>query len=392
MFKLYRKNMFKNTIVSPEGVTPEAEAVKNVCINYNTYLILTPMFKSLLSSYLSKNSKYIVSSEDLKMGFYFNYIELNLKFKVPLTALFNTNDKLQGILGIAFSTAQDCPSNKRGLCQLPDGELCYAVKGERQGSKKPHNYLMGMGSYYNGLLASYYFSRFYNSLDLRTSFKEYCNYFNIDTLRFNLKGDFRGTKDIKSLEYIAHMGLNLTGYTARDDLRQYLFDLINNHDNIILNGSNIMYNNHFKAVDNIQQYLTAPHQCLGGCLKNGCLNCYRLKGVVISVLIHGSGAGVTLNTEANREFICSILKYANININPEALAKSKDLYKKLKAIFKTEGHYKSVPEAFKKIDKKGNVSFKSQGAIIEYLRYIIHINHLDIKAPEASATKGEAIL
>lgn len=385
MFKLYQKNMFKNNVVSPSGVTPEAEAVKKVTVNYNTYLMLTPVFKSLISSYLSKNSKYILSGNDLKHDFYFNYFEGDLFFKVPLTAIFGTNQKIEGILGIAFSTAKDCPSNKRGLCQLPDGELCYAIKGERQGSKKPANYLMGMGSYYNGLLSEYYFKRFYNSSKVRTIFKNYCTYYQVDTLRFNLKGDFKNTKDIKSLEYIAQMGLSLTGYTARDDLRAYLFDLINNNTNIILNGSNIMYNNLFNAVDNIKEYLSAPHQCLGGCLKNGCLNCYKLKNIVITVLIHGSGAGVTLNTEANRLFISKVLKTEGLYISPEALAKSKDLYKKLKAIFKAEGYYKSVPEAFKKLDKNGNDTFKSQGAIIEFLRLIIYKNNISLKTSGTEA-------
>ena len=390
MFDLYQKNMFNNKIVNASGITPEAEAVKNININYNTYLMLTPVFKAMIASYLTPSSKYIVSPKDLKMGFYFKYWEGELFIQVPLSAVFNTNDKIRGIVGIAFSTAQDCPSNKRGLCQLPDGELCYAVKGERQGSKKPANFLMGMGSYYNGLLSEYYFKRFYCSYKLRALFYQYCKYYSVDTLRFNLKGDFKNTADIACIEYIADMGLKLTGYTARDDLRESLFDLINAHDNIILNGSNIMYNNHFKAVDNIQAYLSAPHQCLGGCLKNGCLNCYKLKGVVITVLIHGSGAGVQLNTEDNRVFISSVLKHAGIIIKPEALATSKDLYKKLKAIFKAKGYYSLVPEAFKKLDKNGNDTFKSQGAIIEYLRYLIFKYNIDIKAPEASGLKGEA--
>ena len=370
--------MFNNNVVSPAGVTPVAEVVKKVNVNYNTYLMLTPVFKALIASNLADNSKYIINKTDLKKGFYFNYWEGNLFYKVPLSAIFNTNDKIRGILGIAYSTAQDCPSNKKGLCQLPDGELCYAVKGERQGSKKPANYLMGMGSYYNGLLSEYYFKKFYNSHHIRETFKNYCIYYQVDTLRFNLKGDFKDIKDIKSLEYIAQMGLSLTGYTARDDLRAYLFDLINNNTNIILNGSNIIYNNLFNATDNIREYLTAQHQCRGGCLKNGCLNCYKLKNVVITVLIHGSGAGVQLNTQENRELITQILKHDNIIINPNDLAKSKDLYKKLKAIFKAEGYYSLVPEAFKKLDKKGNDTFKSQGAIIEYLRHLIYKHNINI--------------
>ena len=98
MFKLYQKNMFKNNVVSPSGVCPEAEAVKKVTVNYNTYLMLTPVFKSLISSHLFKKSDYIVDSKDLKLGFYFKYFEGDLYFKVPLTVIFNTNDKIKGIL------------------------------------------------------------------------------------------------------------------------------------------------------------------------------------------------------------------------------------------------------------------------------------------------------
>ena len=107
------------------------------------------------------------------------------------------------------------------------------------------------------------------------------------------------------------MGLKLTGYTARDDLKAYLFNLINNHDNIILNGSNIMYNNLFKATDNIREYLSANYQCLGGCLKNGCLNCYKHKNDILNQEKYLLLAILENNTLREPYFDTALMYYEN---------------------------------------------------------------------------------
>lgn len=370
-----------NKVSAVEVVTPEASAVEVSNINLNTYHMLTPLFKSLIIS-TTNNGKYNLSVSDSANGFYFVYSEANLNIKVPLTAVFNTNDKISGILGIAFSTAKECPSKALGLCQLPDTALCYALTGEKQGTKKSYNYLMGMDSYKNGLLSVYYWNLFKASPEVRAVFKAYCKYYNIDTLRFNLKGDFKDVSDIKIIDYLASIGLNMTGYTARDDLREHLFDLINSHDNIILNGSNIMYSNHFKTTNSIKHLLTAPHQCKGGCLKNGCLNCYKLKGAIITVLIHGSQAGTDLNTPDNCYFISEVFKLWGLNISPEALSRGKNIYRNLKRELTAINGFESIPKRFLKTNKHGELIFEGQGAVINFLRYVLKssgVNPEDIK-------------
>lgn len=343
-----------------------------ISINYNTYLMLTPLFKALIVS-TNNQGKYNLKVTDNKNGFYFYYEELNLKIKVPLSAVFNTNDKLKGILAIKWSSAILCPSRLRGLCQLPKDSLCYAIKGELQGSKKPHNFLMGMGSYYNSLLSIYYWNLFYNDIDIQKTFKKYCNFYNVDTLRFNLSGDFKNLNDIKNFETLALMGLKLTGYTARDDLRTPIKKVLNNHDNIILNGSNMMYTNRFKATDNIYHYLTSKNRCKGGCLSNGCLNCYKLKNEIITVLIHGSSVGTDLNTPNNRAFISWVFKLNGLNITSKEL-KGGDIYAKIKKIVNNHNLWDDIPSHLLKVTKDGTLKFKGHNAIINYIEWVIISN------------------
>ena len=338
-----------------------------------TFYKLSPLFLSLAVSSSRASSRYNLNVTDYKNGFYFEYKELGFAIKVPLSAIFNTNDKIKGILGVAFSTAEDCPSRALNLCQLDDTELCYAVTGERQGTKKSYNYLQGMDSYKNGLLSQYYFNLFYSDNKTRDTLKRYLKYYNIDTLRFNLKGDFKSEADIKCIEYITSWGVNMTGYTARDDLKKPLFDLINKYDNIIINGSNMMYNNQFKVTYNIKDLLTAPYRCKGGCLKNSCLNCYKLKNVIITVLAHGSQAGVRLNTIDNRAFIIDTFKLIGIELTPAELKSNKNLFNGLNNLLVKKGFFKLglVPDNFLKVSKKGVVKFAGQQGIINFLDYVL---------------------
>ena len=357
-------------------------------INYNTYLMLTPLFKALIVS-TNNNGKYNLKVIDNKNGFFFEYKELNLNIKVPLSAVFGTNDKLKGILAIKWASAIECPSRKRGLCQLNDTSKCYAVVGELQGSKKAPNYLLGMGSYLNSLLCIYYWDLFYNSAEVQKNFFNYCLFYGVNTLRFNLSGDFKSLKDVKILDILASHGLKLTGYTARDDLRRSLLKVMNKHDNIILNGSNQMYTNYFKATNNIFEYFNAPLYCRGGCLKNGCLNCYKLKNKVITVLIHGSRVGTDLNTPINRAFISWALNLNGYTVAPEDLNKSKDLFYNLKRVIPLN----TVPNHFKKLNKEGELIWGGHSDMINFIYYCIVKNGFKPEAfknsLEASNLKGE---
>lgn len=246
-----------------------------------------------------KSGVYELSKADEANAFYFEYQGL----KVPLSAIFDTNAKTAGILGVFFGTAADCPSRKLGLCQLPNDTLCYARSGEKRATRKNNESgCFGMDATFKGRLASYYWDLFETDSETRRKFLKYCEHYNIDTLRFNLKSDFRHALDAVAVFYLAGAGLKLTGYTARDDLAAEL-ERIAQHPNVILNGSNRKYTNRFKCTDSVAEYMTADHRCKGSCAN--CRNCYRLRGETITVLIHGSGSDTQLNNKANQEFILS---------------------------------------------------------------------------------------
>ena len=357
MLKINNNEYIKGeNIIAP--VTSINTTSTDSAINRETYNRLSPLFKALIVS-TTTNGKYNLNITDNKKGFYFNYNESGLQIKVPLSAIFNTNNKITGILGIAFNTAKDCSSHKLGLCQLPDGKYCYARQGESQGSKKSYNYLLGMGSYANGLLCSYYWNLFNKDDETRLAFIRYLAYYQIDTLRFNLKSDLRSVEDIFALNYIANNAkVLLTGYTARDDLYYYLLDLINNNDNIILNGSNIKYTNRFYCTSDILEYLKADNPCRGGCFKNGCMNCYKLRNALITVLIHGAGSDTELKNAANIEFITSWFKSQyNLDISEAFNLKLKGLLSCINKYLITTGKYKNLPlsEAEFKYNNKGDL-------------------------------------
>lgn len=331
-------------LVAPLVPVSSKKDLSEANFNYNTYLRLTPLFKSLIVSSTS-NGEYNLKVNDFKNGFFFEYIELNLFIKVPLTVIFNTNDKIKGILGICYSTAKNCPSHNLGLCQLPDGEVCYARQGEKQGSKKVYCYLKGMGSYFKGLLSVYYWELFKKDPLTRLTLIRYLNFYNIDILRFNLKGDFKDLSDILTLNYLANSkkGLKLYGYTARDDLYTPLIELITNNRNIKLNGSNIKYNNRFYCTSDLKEYLTAKHPCRGGCLKNNCLNCLNLNNALITVLIHGAGSDSYLKNESNINLIVEVFKkYYNIDLSEAFKLNLKGLVSCINKYLITTGLYKSL--------------------------------------------------
>lgn len=278
-----------------------------------------PLFKALQVSG-SKQSKYNLTTSDRKNGFYFIYKGL----EVPLKVLFNDNQKTAGILGVAFGTAKDCPSQALGLCQLPNDKLCYARAGEKRATRKNNGEgLQGMDSYLNGLLCSYFWDLYEADQETRDNLEAFLVAKDIKTLRFNLKGDFRHEGDILAIEDLARRGFNLTGYTARDDLAD-LLDRLGSNERVILNGSNRKYTNRFKAVDSLEEFIYARFKCLGSC--DNCKKCYTLRGEEITVLVHGSGSDTQLNNEDNRIFITEWFKLAlDITFKPEDFREAKGL-------------------------------------------------------------------
>lgn len=256
----------------------------------------SPLYKALQVSGSKKSSKYYLTKGDQERGFYFLFGGL----EVPFRAIIQENKKVKGIASVSFGTARDCPSRALGLCQLPDTALCYARAGEKRATRRDNeNGSQGMDSIYNGLLCSAFWDKFESNSSVRLKFMEFLDSRGIETLRFNLKGDFRHCLDCLAIFHLANYGYKLTGYTARDDLAEC--EELGRHENIILNGSNRIYTNRFRATDSISEYLGAKYKCLGDCSK--CRKCYTLRGVEIIVLVHGNGSQTQLNNSANWELL-----------------------------------------------------------------------------------------
>ena len=251
---------------------------------------------ALIVSSNRKGSLYNLTKTDRENGYYFLFEGI----EVPFKAILQENTKTEGIVGIAFGTAKECPSKALGLCQVPQGATCYALSGERRATKRDNiNGSKGMDSYFNGKLFSHFWDSFAESPQVRNDFIEYLYALGVDTIRFNLRGDFRDSTDILIIWHLAQLGFHMVGYTARDDLTG--LENLGEHPNCYLNGSNRMYTNRFKVTTSIREFLEAPHTCKGSC--KDCQNCYRLRGETITVLIHGKGADTALNTVENREYL-----------------------------------------------------------------------------------------
>ena len=269
-------------------------------MNSKTENIVNPVvvgLKTALTVSTGKNGKYALSKAEEDKGHYFEFEGL----KVPFKALLTENSKTKGIVGICFISAQDCPSKALGLCQLPSDKLCYACSGECRATRRNNeNGNQGMDSLWNAHLCSEFWDAFAEDGKLRVSFMDYLDDRGIETIRFNLKGDFRDERDILIIYHLAECGFKLTGYTARDDLAPVL-EGIANHPNIILNGSNRGYTNHFDATDSLRDYWISGLRCLGSC--DSCRKCYSLRNRRIVCLIHGKGSETALNNPKNREFV-----------------------------------------------------------------------------------------
>ena len=275
--------------------------------------------------------KYTPNKTELENGYFF-IVE---GVAVPFRAVLNENGKTEGIAGIGFGTARDCPSRSLGLCQLPEDKFCYALSGEKRATKRENSEgLRGMDSYLNGLLCSEFWNQYKLNPKLRVKFSEYLEYKGIDTIRFNLKGDFRDADDICIIWHLAESeGLSLTGYTARDDLSD-LLETIAEHPRIILNGSNRMYTNRFRVTTSLEDYLDAPYRCVGNC--SGCRNCYSLRGVEIVVLVHGSGSDTLLNTVGNQKYLINRFYYdMGLEFDEDKFEESKGLLTAINKDFKS---------------------------------------------------------
>lgn len=298
-------------------------------INKNTYYMLPTWFiHSAMSISRAKSGKYHLNKRDNKKGYYVNLNMHGINLKVPFSALFEVNNKIKPIKGLSFSDSLNCPSAKRGLCQLDNSNLlCYAKIGQKRAkndrvNKGAYKGVECINSLYHSFLVMSCLNVFYEDIDLLNKFSAYINKY-VPIVRFNLKGDFRDLKDLYILSFLVNRAFKSTfyGYTARDDLlgsnnniNDNFLKYFGGYDNFYLNGSNIIYTNRFKATYDLREWLSTTKICLGGC--NKCKKCYTLKNSLILCLIHGKNSGIKLNTWLNREFLITLFNSLNTKDSP----------------------------------------------------------------------------
>lgn len=115
-----------------------------------------------------------------------------------------------------MSTAKECPSRKRGLCEVCNrGIKCYAFKAEQRFPKTVTRARENQKAYWKANKADKIAADFIRKIERRrkrTSF-----------LRFNESGDFETQSDVTKLSVVAGaikdcFGIITYGYTARRDL------------------------------------------------------------------------------------------------------------------------------------------------------------------------------
>lgn len=311
-------------------------------MNRETYNMLSIEFKAVCHSVsMAKSGRYCLTKTDLKRGYYVTLEELGITLKLGFRALFETNDKIAPIRSLSFINAFDCPSAKRGLCQLCNNkELCYARAGHLRasGTYRTKGQFKGC-TQINSLQSAKIVSRALDAIySNKALLKLLINYIdvNIPILRFNLKGDFRSRKDINFIKLVAEYTEDtiLYGYSARDDiLSPTEFDAY--YHRVFLNGSNKKYTNRFEVVTDLKEYFKASFICHGGC--KGCGNCYYLVDTTIKALLHGKGSDEVLNTLENREFLATLMSALGYTMTPKDLTVNKGLYRSLKKQFELRG-------------------------------------------------------
>jgi len=191
--------------------------------------------------------------------------------KLPnTTAIFN------------MSSAQQCPSNGLGLCQLADPNKCYALKAERM-YKAVLPYRHRQSLFWANCKPTEFVSQLLKEIGRKK----------IKHLRLNEAGDFFAQKCVRKAEQIAKLlkekhNITTYVYTARKDLN------FSRRRFLIVNGSNFMVDNRFTSVDckekagqqTMKDALHAEGQaiCIGDCRK--CRICSVRGGLEVFVKQH----------------------------------------------------------------------------------------------------------
>lgn len=316
----------------------------NQSINKNTYYGLSPYFLgACMSISRATSGRYYLTRQDNKNN---NYIVLNeqgITLKVPYRALFDTNDKIKPIVSLSFSDSINCPSAKRGLCQLNNYNMsCYAKNGQcRACGQYTNKGYRKINSLENSYLVMVCLNELYKDIEQLNNFSAFINK-TYPIVRFNLKGDFKNEQDLYILSFLVSRAFKTVfyGYSARDDLlneptpingyEQYL-----RAKNCYLNGSNEQYTNRFKATYDLKEWWISPNKCLGGCIT--CSNCYTKRNTIINCLVHNKNSDIILNTLKNRVFLKRLLRCYGLNIKNSDLKVKSGLLESLNYYLEQQG-------------------------------------------------------
>lgn len=190
--------------------------------------------------------------------------------------LFKNGNKKIGNDTLIFNitSATECPSRKRGLCQLDNPNKCYALKAERMypnvkpARDKQREYwdITTWDKIVEDILNKIFTVKLYGKRKIK--------YF-----RFNESGDFRDQYDVDKAFWIAKRIPNVTFYcyTARSDLT-----FTYRPKNFIVNGSGFMVDNCFTVRDIPKGYKHS--KCKNDCRE--CKLCKVAKGRYIKQEIH----------------------------------------------------------------------------------------------------------
>lgn len=138
--------------------------------------------------------------------------------------LSNGNTKLgPDTLVINLTSATDCPSRQRGLCQLSNPADCYALKAERL-YKACLPYRRRQADYYQNTTINRVVGDIGAIIDQANRSKHVKAVGGIRYIRFSEAGDFTNQTDIIRLNRVAkclnldHPNIQFYGYSARSDL------------------------------------------------------------------------------------------------------------------------------------------------------------------------------
>lgn len=191
-----------------------------------------------------------------------------------------------------ITSAHDCASRKRGLCQVPSG-ACYAWRDENL-YKAVLPYRRRQTRIWDALTAEEIADQVRVLVNRQRKIP-------IRYLRMQEAGDFRNKADIDKMSKIADLlkgVVTVYTYTARRDLFPHPHSA-----NLVINGSGFMVDNNFKVINEDQ---LEPGPKCRGIKGGGCYGCYlcKTKGhKTIQEVLRGSKKPVPNRSDIPRGYL-----------------------------------------------------------------------------------------